>query len=132
MVDRADVAGREAPDWPGHSRGAKMLRDLPIISGVQGKRRQRPKYVGSAPLEVGCFDSRISAKINIEARRARSAQENADVVQVEIEVAGEVLLDEGDANGLPAKLTDVKTAARPDVGQFVARLCCENRRQNIV
>src|SRR5713101_402686 len=116
MVDGTDAARGEAPDRSRRSGGAKMLHDLPVISGVQTECGQRPECIRGGPFQIGCLETEAGAEIDIKTGSAGRSQENADVIQMKIEVAGEVLLNEGHANGLAAKLADVKTAARPAIG----------------
>src|SRR6267143_3571988 len=132
MINGTDAARGEAPERTRGSSGPKMFHDLPVVSCVQRQLRQGPKSVCSGPFKVGCPEAGAGPKIEIETGSSGGAEENADIVEMEIEIAREVLFDECHANGLAAKLADIEAAASPDVGQLVAGFCYEDGGEDIV
>src|SRR4051812_1816586 len=115
MVHRSYTPRGEPPNWPGAGRRPEALYDLPIVGLRQVQLGGQPKRIANRAPEISGFKNRVGSKIDIERRRAGTLQEHAHVIQVQVEIAREVLLDKQNANGLPAKLADIEAAPDPPV-----------------
>src|SRR3954471_20632707 len=122
MMHRSYTPRGEPPDWPCAGRGPEALHDLPIIGLRQVQLEGEPKRIRNRAAEISRFKNRVRSKIDVERGRAGTLQEHAHIVQVQVEIAGEVLLDKQDANGLPTKLADIEAAPDPPVREWVSRV----------